>query len=103
MKKLTLILILGIFISCNVNKSSSSSTFKIGVQPCDEYLSEVEIFLKNPNVPQTMQDSYKQSMEQNRMAWKHAIATEQGRLQLQSSCKTALDSAKPVFIKYRQK
>lgn len=65
-----------------------------GVAACDEYLSRVEKCMNNPNVPQATKDIYKQSLEQNRAAWKQAASTPQGKASLESSCKTALDAAK---------
>jgi hypothetical protein len=50
--------------------------------------------MNNPNVPQATKDIYKQSLEQNRAAWKQAASTPQGKASLESSCKTALDAAK---------
>lgn len=106
MKNLALVLFFGVLsVGCNANRTGSTPAFPpdIGVHPCDEYLSGVETLLKNPNVPQTMRDRYKQSLEQNRTAWKQATATENGREQLESSCKTALHSAKPALDQYGQK
>jgi hypothetical protein len=68
-----------------------------GVEACDEYLSKVEFCLTKPNVPEAAKTAYRQSLEQNRAAWKQLAATEQGKASLQSSCKMALDSAKTFF------
>ena len=104
MKKLTLILCFGLlFTGCGGDKTiavSTTSTTETGVPVCDEYLAKVEKFVNNPNVPQTTRDAYKQSLEQNRTAWKQAAATVQGKQQLESSCKMALESAKPAFDQY---
>lgn len=71
-----------------------------GVAACDEYLAAVEKFVNNQSVPQTVRDTYKQSLEQNRTAWQQAASTAQGKTALESSCKTALESAKPMLERY---
>ena len=79
------------------NTTAASAT---GVAACDEYLAAVEKFVNNQSVPQAVRDSYKQSLEQNRSTWKQAASTAQGKASLESGCKTALDSAKPMLEKY---
>ncbi len=107
MKKLTVILCFGILLTgCGGDKSiatSTTSTAETGVPACDEYLAKVEKFVNNQSVPQTTRDAYKQSLEQNRTAWKQAASTVQGKQQMESSCKQALESAKPAFDQYGQK
>ena len=104
MKKLTLTLCLGLLLAgCSGDKptaNSTTSTADTGVPACDEYLAKVEKFVNNPNVPQATKDAYKQSLEQNRTAWKQAASTAQGKQQLETSCKQALESAKPAFDQY---
>jgi len=104
MKKLTLVLCFGFLLTgCGGDRSSAtstSSTTETGVPACDEYLAKVEKFVNDPNVPQITKDTYKQSLEQNRMAWKQAALTAQGKQQLDASCKMALASAKPAFEQY---
>ncbi len=106
MKKLTLTLTLclGLLLaSCGGDKpaaNSTTSTAETGVPACDEYLAKVEKFINNPNVPQATKDAYKQSQEQNRTAWKQAASTAQGKASLETSCKQALESAKPAFDQY---
>lgn len=112
MKKLTLslTLCLGLLLAgCGGDKSVANSTTKTetttsatetGVPACDEYLAKVEKFVNSPNVPQATKDAYKQSLEQNRAAWKQAASTAQGKQQLESSCKTALEAAKPAFDQF---
>jgi hypothetical protein len=73
------------------------STSITGVASCDEYLSKVEMCLKKPNVPEAAKAAYRQSLEQNRSAWKQAASTEQGRTSLESSCRMAIQSAKTFF------
>lgn len=68
-----------------------------GVASCDEYLAQVEKCLKNPNVPEAAKAAYRSSLEQNRTAWKQAASTPQGKAALETSCKTALDNAKPFL------
>ena len=68
-----------------------------GVASCDEYLTQVEKCLNNPNVPEAAKAAYRTSLEQNRTAWKQAAATPQGKAALEASCKTALDNAKPFL------
>ena len=104
MKKLTITLCLGLLLTgCGGDKTiatSATSTTETGVPACDEYLAKAEKFVNNPNIPQTTQDIYKQSLKQNRTAWKQAASTVQGKQQLESSCKQALESAKPAFDQY---
>jgi len=110
MKKLTLTLCLGLLLAgCGGDKPTANSTIKTetttstaetGVPACDEYLAKVEKFVNNPNVPQATKDAYKQSLEQNRTAWKQASSTAQGKMSLESGCKQALESAKPAFDQY---
>lgn len=87
-------------INQNETASSGSMTDITGVAACDEYLSKVEKFSNNPNVPQATRDAYKQTSEQNRTAWKQAALTPQGKAQLETSCKTALDSFKTALDQY---
>ena len=80
--------------------TSAPSGGVTGVAACDEYLTKVEKFLNNPNVPQASRDAYKQSLEQNRTAWKQAASTPQGKASLETSCKAALDAIKPTLEQY---
>lgn len=64
-----------------------------GVAACDEYLTRVEKCLESRNVPEAAKAAYRQSLEQNRTAWKQASATPQGKAALETSCKAALDGA----------
>ncbi len=80
--------------------AETTATDLTGVAVCDEYLTEVEKFLKNEKVPQAVRDQYKQSLEQNRKAWKQAASTPEGKAALESGCKSALDAVKPMFEKY---
>lgn len=79
---------------------TTTSAAETGVPACDEYLAKVEKFVNNPNVPQATKDAYKQNLEQNRTAWKQAASTAQGKQQLESSCKMALEAAKPAFDQF---
>jgi len=79
---------------------TTSTTAETGVAACDEYLAQVGKLMNNPNVPQATRDAYKQSLEQNRTAWKQAASSPQGKQQLESSCKIALDSIKPTIEQY---
>ena len=79
------------------SSSTSSSGAATGVAACDEYLTKIEKCMNNPNVPEAMKAAYRQSLEQNRAAWKKAAATPEGKAGLEKSCKQALDSAK-TFI-----
>lgn len=65
-----------------------------GVAACDEYLTRVEKCLNSPNVPEAAKTAYRQSLEQNRAAWKQAASTPQGKASLETSCQTALNAAK---------
>jgi hypothetical protein len=80
--------------------ANDTATDLTGVASCDEYLTEVEKFVNNQKVPQAVRDSYKQSLEQNRTAWKQAASTPEGKAALETGCIAALDSAKPMFEKY---
>lgn len=84
------------------NKSSDTASVKTetGVAACDEYLARIEKCMNNPNVPQATRDAWKQSLEQNRGAWKQAASTAQGKASLETSCKMAMDSAKPMLDQY---
>lgn len=68
-----------------------------GVAACDDYLAKVETCLSKPNVPEAAKQAYRQSLEQNRTAWKQAASTPQGKASLETSCKMAMDSAKQFF------
>lgn len=68
-----------------------------GVAECDEYLNRVDFCLTKPKVPDAMKSAYRQSMEQNRSAWKQAASTQAGKKQLESTCKMALDAARSFF------
>lgn len=87
----------------STNSSSTTSTttaslkIETGVAACDEYLTKVETCLNKPNVPEATKTAYRQSLEQNRSAWKQAASTPQGKASLETSCKMAIDSAKPFF------
>lgn len=75
-------------------KPSAATTAAVtGVAACDEYLTRVEKCLESRNVPEAAKAAYRQSLEQNRTAWKQASATPQGKAALETSCKAALDGA----------
>lgn len=108
MKKLTLTLCFGLLLTgCSVGDKpavnsttkteTTTSTAVTGVPACDEYLATVEKFVNNPNVPAATKDAYKQSLEQNRTAWKQAASTPQGKASLESGCKQALDAVRPML------
>lgn len=80
--------------------TTTASATQTGVAACDEYLALVEKAVNNPKVPQATKDMYKQSMEQNRTAWKQAASTPQGKAGLETSCKAALDAAKPALEQF---
>jgi len=85
----------------NAPKSGETTTAVVtGVAACDEYLAMIEKFVNNPKVPQATRDMYKQTMEQNRSAWKQAASTPQGKAGLEASCKASMDAAKPVLEQY---
>lgn len=76
-------------------KPSAATTAAVtGVAACDEYLTRVEKCLESRNVPEAAKAAYRQSLEQNRTAWKQASATPQGKAALETSCRAALDGAK---------
>lgn len=74
--------------------TTTTTAANTGVASCDEYLTQVEKCLNNPHVPEAAKAAYRQSLEQNRTAWKQAASTPQGRAALETSCKAALDGAK---------
>ena len=76
------------------NTGTTTTASVTGVAACDEYLARVEKCMNNPHVPEASKAAYKQSLEQNRNAWKQAAATPQGKASLETSCKAALDGAK---------
>lgn len=77
--------------------TSAPTSGVTGVAACDDYLAKVETCLSKPNVPEAAKQAYRQSLEQNRTAWKQAASTPQGKASLESSCKMAMDSAKQFF------
>ncbi|HEY0544723.1 MAG TPA: hypothetical protein VGC91_04930 [Pyrinomonadaceae bacterium] len=120
MKALTLIVLLCgalFFIGCsksdnantaNGNNSNNSnakpgatkagtSGDSIGVAACDEYFAKIDKCLNSPNVPDVVKTTFKQSREQNRKAWEQAASTPQGKAQLETSCKTALEQSQTLF------
>lgn len=74
--------------------AAATTAAVIGVASCDEYLTKVEKCLESRNVPEAAKAAYRQSLEQNRTAWKQASATPQGKASLETSCKAALDGAR---------
>jgi hypothetical protein len=74
--------------------ATTTTAANTGVASCDEYLAQVEKCLNNPQVPDAAKAAYRQSLEQNRTAWKQAASTPQGKASLEASCKAALDGAK---------
>jgi hypothetical protein len=64
------------------------------VAACDEYMAKVEKCVNSPNVPEAAKAAYRQSLEQNRTAWRQAASTPQGKASLETSCQTALASAR---------
>ncbi len=76
---------------------AAGNSTSIGVAACDEYLAKVEKCMNNPNVPEVAKAAYRSSMEQNRKAWQQAASTPQGKATLETSCKTAMDSAQAFF------
>lgn len=77
-----------------------TTTGATGVASCDEYLAKLDKFVNNPKVPQATRDAYKQTLEQNRSAWKQAASTPQGKAGLETGCKMALDAAKSTLDQY---
>lgn len=75
---------------------TTTTTAETGVPACDEYLAKVDKLMNNPNLPQASKDAYKQSLEQNRTAWKQAAASPQGKAGMESGCKIALDSIRSM-------
>jgi len=76
-------------------KPAAATTAAVtGVASCDEYLTKVEKCLESRNVAEAAKAAYRQSLEQNRTAWKQASATPQGKASLETSCKAALDGAR---------
>jgi hypothetical protein len=82
--------------------AASETTAVTGVPACDEYLAKVEKFVNSPNVPQATKDMYKQTLEQNRSAWKQAASTPQGKAGLETGCKAALDAIKPALEQFNK-
>lgn len=76
---------------------AQSSGDKIGVEACDEYFAKIDKCLNSPNVPDMVKTTFKQSREQNHKAWEQAASTPQGKAQLETSCKTALQSSETLF------
>jgi hypothetical protein len=74
--------------------TTATSAANTGVASCDEYLTQVGNCLNNPRVPEQAKAVWRQTLEQNRTAWKQAASTPQGKAALESSCKMALDGAK---------
>ena len=74
--------------------ATTTTAANTGVASCDEYLTQVEKCLNNPQVPEQAKAAYRASLEQNRTAWKQAASTPQGKAALEASCKAALDGAK---------
>jgi hypothetical protein len=81
----------------NIASNTTTASSVTGAAACDEYLPKVEVCLNKPNVPEATKAAYRQSLEQNRSAWKQAASTPQGKAGLETSCKMAVDSAKPFF------
>ena len=76
---------------------AQSSGDKIGVEACDEYFAKIDKCLNSPNVPDVVKTTFKQSREQNHKAWEQAASTPEGKAQLETSCKTALQSSETLF------
>lgn len=79
---------------------TTTSSAGTGVASCDEYLAKLDKFVNNPKVPQVTRDAFKQTLEQNRTAWKQAASTPQGKAGLETGCKMALDAAKSTLDQY---
>lgn len=77
--------------------SPNTSTGVTGIPACDDYLADVEKILANPNIPQVTRDTYRHTLEQNRIAWRQASHTLQSKIRLEKSCKAASDSLKPIL------
>lgn len=107
MRKLNLIICVALWLAgCGGSDKPAAnpavSGAETGVASCDEYLAKVEKFIGIPQVPQATKDAYRQSLEQNRIAWKQVASTAQGKQQLESNCELALESAKSAFDQYNK-
>lgn len=71
----------------------------IGVPECDEYFSKYSKCIQD-KVPEAAREMIESSLSKSMDAWKQAAATDEGKAQLASTCKSALDAAKQGMQSY---
>lgn len=79
--------------------SGGSASVEIGVPECDDYLNKYEACI-NSKVPESARPMAKQTLDQNRAAWKQAAANPQAKAALATGCKAAFDMAKTAMTAY---
>jgi hypothetical protein len=81
--------------SASAAPASSSAAGEFGVAECDDYMKKYLACVDK--LAPGAQAAARQGLEQSRLAWKQAAATEQGRAALASTCKAASESAAPAM------
>jgi hypothetical protein len=80
-------------------KTETTSTDKIGVAECDDFLAKYEACVNN-KVPEAARASFKSGMEQWRSSWKQLAANPQTKGSLAEACKKSLESSKQSLSAY---
>jgi hypothetical protein len=75
--------------------ASSVAAGEFGVAECDDYMKKYLACVDK--LAPAAQSAARQGLEQSRVAWKQAAATEQGRAALATTCKAASDAAAPAM------
>lgn len=74
------------------SETMSSSSEKIGVPECDDYIAKYESCIRS-KVPESMRAQVETSLKASRESWKKAAETPQGKTSLAGICKQALETA----------
>jgi hypothetical protein len=77
----------------NSTKSTASSSEKIGIEECDDYIEKYEACITG-KVPESARAMMKSSFDQTRKTWKDLAANPQTKNGLASICKQSKDMAK---------
>jgi hypothetical protein len=84
----------------NSTKSTASSSDKIGIEECDDYIEKYEACITG-KVPESARAMMKSSFDQTRKTWKDLAANPQTKNTLASMCKQAKDATQKSMETYK--
>jgi hypothetical protein len=81
--------------AASATPASTSPANEFGVVECDNYIKKYVACIDK--LAPAAQGAARQALEQSRVAWKQAAATEQGKSTLAAACKAASDATAPAM------